>query len=131
MLMVILQMQQKLLRLGYQLPKYGADGDFGDETLKALKAFQKDAGVAVTGVYDAATRAAAEKRLDQRQYVEVLGGTVNVRSAPSVTTGRILGIVKLGDRLPYGGERSPAGWFLVEYKGQNGWMSGKYGKLVE
>ena len=35
-------MQQCLLDLGYDLPKYGADGSFGAETLKAVKAFQSD-----------------------------------------------------------------------------------------
>lgn len=40
------------------LPKCGADGDFGKETEKALMAFQKAAGLPVTGVYDEATRAA-------------------------------------------------------------------------
>ena len=123
-------MQEKLVRLGYKLPKYGVDGDFGDETLAALEKFQIDAGLKVTGVYDADTQAAVAKRLDGRQYVEVTGQTVNVRSAPSAATGRILGIVKLGDRLTYGGQDSPEGWHLVEYKGGNGWISGKYSKVV-
>jgi phage protein D len=35
-------MQQCLLDLGYDLPKYGADGSFGTETLAAVKAFQRD-----------------------------------------------------------------------------------------
>lgn len=51
-------MQKLLIERGYNLPKYGADGDFGSETLSALKAFQTDAGLTVTGVYDTATRAA-------------------------------------------------------------------------
>lgn len=36
------QFQNQLLALGYKLPKYGADGDFGGETVAAVKAFQKD-----------------------------------------------------------------------------------------
>ena len=43
------------------LPKYGTDGDFGSETLKWVKAFQKAAGVKVTGIVDFATWAALEK----------------------------------------------------------------------
>ena len=43
-------LQTILLNLGYSLPKYGADGDFGNETLKAVKAFQKDWGLAEDGV---------------------------------------------------------------------------------
>lgn len=44
--------QQTLLDLGYKLPRYGRDGDFGDETARAVRAFEKkyglgrDAGVA-------------------------------------------------------------------------------------
>lgn len=43
-------LQEALLRLGYPLPKYGADGDFGNETLTALKAFQQDNGLNADGV---------------------------------------------------------------------------------
>lgn len=43
------EMQRMLMKLGYDLPRFGADGDFGNETLKALKAFQKDRGLKVDG----------------------------------------------------------------------------------
>lgn len=36
------KMQQQLLDLCYKLPRYGADGDFGDETEAAVRAFQRD-----------------------------------------------------------------------------------------
>jgi ribosomal protein L15 len=36
------KMQEALQTAGYKLPKYGADGKFGDETVKALKKFQTD-----------------------------------------------------------------------------------------
>lgn len=35
-------MQQLLLARGYELPRYGADGDFGEETENALLLFQED-----------------------------------------------------------------------------------------
>lgn len=35
-------LQQNLLALGYKLPKYGADADFGDETRSAVLAFQRN-----------------------------------------------------------------------------------------
>lgn len=38
-------LQQRLMAKGYQLPKYGADGDFGQETLMALKTFMNDNGL--------------------------------------------------------------------------------------
>lgn len=42
-------LQLLLLRAGYPLPTYGADGDFGSETEDALRAFQAGAGLTVTG----------------------------------------------------------------------------------
>lgn len=44
------EFQQKLLKLGYKLPKYGADSSYGQETVDAVKAFQKDNGLAVDGI---------------------------------------------------------------------------------
>lgn len=43
-------LQTKLLARKYQLPKYGADGDFGKETEAAVKQFQQDWGLKVDGV---------------------------------------------------------------------------------
>ena len=40
-----------LIQLGYALPKYGADSEFGAETEKALLAFQKKAGLEADGKY--------------------------------------------------------------------------------
>jgi Putative peptidoglycan binding domain len=36
------KMQEALQMAGYKLPRFGADGKFGDETVKALKKFQTD-----------------------------------------------------------------------------------------
>ena len=58
------EMQERLLKAGYQLPKYGADGDFGTETLKAVKAFQKDQGLVVDGKCGPKTWAALFKVTD-------------------------------------------------------------------
>ncbi len=54
----VIALQELLLQLGYQLPKYGADGDFGSETENAVKAFQKKIGVKVDGKYGDETHAA-------------------------------------------------------------------------
>lgn len=43
-------MQERLLKLGYSLPRFGADGKFGDETEKALKAFQAKVGITTDGI---------------------------------------------------------------------------------
>jgi hypothetical protein len=47
--------QQALQEAGYPLPKFGADGDFGNETKSALASFQKASGLEPTGTLDAAT----------------------------------------------------------------------------
>lgn len=44
------RLQHDLIRLGYKLPKYGADGVFGTETLVALQAFQREQGLKVDGI---------------------------------------------------------------------------------
>lgn len=49
-------MQTMLIACGYSCGSYGADGDFGSATEKALRAFQKDAGLAVDGIYGKASR---------------------------------------------------------------------------
>jgi hypothetical protein len=49
------KMQEALQTAGYKLPSYGADGKFGDETVKALKKFQTDHCLKDTGRLDKQT----------------------------------------------------------------------------
>lgn len=42
--------QQRLLQLGYSLPRFGADADFGTETYNAIIAFQKAQGLSADGI---------------------------------------------------------------------------------
>ncbi|MBQ6373366.1 MAG: SH3 domain-containing protein [Clostridia bacterium] len=58
----------------------------------------------------------------------IVNGNCYIRSAPN-TDGKILGVAHKGEQLTYGGAVSSGGWLLVEHKGQNAWVSGKYGKL--
>ena len=44
------EMQMLLISKGYDLGRWGADGIFGKQTMKAVKAFQKDCGIRVDGV---------------------------------------------------------------------------------
>lgn len=122
-------MQRELLKWDTNcLPKYGADGDFGSETESALKRFQTEKGLPVTGVYDKATQAAL-KAVGMLGSVRVTGNSVYVRAAPN-TDGRILGVVHQGDMLPYQGQDSELGWHLVIYQNENGWISGKYSTIA-
>lgn len=128
-------LQSYLIDLGYDLGRWGADGDFGDATELAVEKFQRDRKLSVDGVYGPKSHAALMDAIDaqtepvEARYVEISGGQCWVRTAPNTTGGK-LGVVKPGERLPYGGQ-TDGGWLLVEYKGQNGWVSGKYGKLKE
>lgn len=54
-------MQTMLIACGYDCGSAGADGDFGNNTLAALKAFQKDKGLTVDGIYGPVSKAALEK----------------------------------------------------------------------
>ena len=137
-------MQQALLAWKQGcLPKWGADGDFGSETEAALKAFQAAAGLPVTGVYDEATRKALADWKQQEETEKPEPGTpakyveikqIHVRSAPGDEF-MSLGIVQPGYRLPYQGEKHPDSngveWFLVEYDGQNGWVSSAVAEVTE
>jgi len=72
----VVKLQQALLELGYELPRWGADGWLGDETLAALvrlfaaygKTFDEDAGTVsdeeLAFVYDLQRSRKQESRLD-------------------------------------------------------------------
>ena len=128
------QLQQYLIQLGYDLGKWGADGEFGDATELAVMAFQGDHKLGMDGQYGPKSHAAMLEALEadepetEQRYVAIEGGNCYVRTAPN-TDGKILGVAHRGDVLPYGGETADNGWLLVDYENQNGWVSGKYGKL--
>ena len=141
------QLQKALVSLGYDVGSWGADGDFGSATDRAVRAFQRDHGLDADGEFGPKSLAALKQALadvgepEQPEtpvaptvrYVEITGGTVNIRSAPS-TNGRIIGMEYEGQRLPYQGESRDVNgtpWHLVEYQNENAWVSGKYSKLME
>lgn len=126
-------LQMYLVGLGYDVGKYGIDGDYGDSTELAVMAFQKDAGVEADGDYGPVTHAALMDAIEAKQNpvtgknVRIEGGNCWVRKAPN-TTGAKLGVANNGSVHPYQGQTNN-GWLLIEYDGQNGWVSGKYGKV--
>ena len=132
------QLQENLIELGFDCGRWGADGEFGDATEMAVEAFQRAYGLPETGVYDAATRAKMEEVLDKHdepvdepRWVEIVGGDCYVRTAPSKTNSKKLGVAHRGDRYQYQGQTSDDGWHLIAYKNQNGWVSPKYSRLME
>lgn len=133
------ELQVALIGLGFDCGSYGADGEYGDCTEMAVRAFQTAKGLTVTGKYDAETHASLiaalkgetpEADADKARLVEIeKGKQCYIRTAPN-TDGKVLGVAHSGDRMQYQGQTSESGWHLVVYKEQNAWVSGKYGKLV-
>lgn len=70
---------------------------------------------------------ATEEPVSKTPSVQIEGGSCYVRSLPS-KKGEVLGVARDGDVYPYIQENEP-GWELIEFKGQNGWVSSKYGKI--
>lgn len=124
------EMQRDLIKLGFKLPEFGVDGDFGSETENAVKAFQKAVNVTVDGVFGATSFAALTNALSR--FVEIIGKAVNVRKAPG-TQNAILTVVHRGDKLPYQGQTKIVDgvtWYLIIWQNQNAWISSKYGRLI-
>lgn len=130
-------MQEYLITLGYDLGKWGVDGDFGDATELAVMEFQRDSGLKADGEYGPLSHDALMKAIDalndkpaagNDRNVRIEGGNCWVRKAPTTTADR-LGVAKKGSVYPYQGETASNGWLLIEYEGQNGWVSGKYGRV--
>ena len=49
----IKEIQQALVNMGYDVGKHGVDGILGPDTIAAIEAYQRDHGLAVTGIADA------------------------------------------------------------------------------
>ena len=84
----VVKMQELLIKAGYDLPKYGADGQFGNETLEALKAFQADNGLGVDGICGTKTWAKLlSEDLVEYCTVQIAGSLVS--NVPGKVTVRI------------------------------------------
>ena len=128
-------LQEYLIGLGYDLGRWGADGDYGDATELAVMRFQQDNGLDDDGDYGPLTHAKLMEVLEEEKdtsgtdrTVRIENGDCWVRTAPN-TDGKKLGVAKKGWTYDYQGETSENGWHLIEYDGQNGWVSGKYGRV--
>jgi len=129
------ELQSSLISLGYDLGRWGADGDFGDQTEIAVKHFQRDYGLDATGVFNAKCLKELEEALvalakptENPKKVLIEGGDCYIRFDPSLT-GKIVGVAKLGEEYAYGGEIAQNGWVKIVFKSTTAWVSGKYAKL--
>lgn len=146
------QLQKALISLGYSCGNYGADGDFGSATIKAVKEFQRDNNLEVDGEFGPESTKALlaillkNEKIEESsiqesnsledkmvQYVEITGGSVNVRSKAGIDSS-ILGVVYENTQLVYLGETTTINgipWYSVEYNDWKAWVSGKYSKIAD
>lgn len=126
-------MQKMLQNLGYDIGSYGVDGDFGKDTLYALRAFQKDQNLIVDGIYGPQSRAALTKAYNKKAptstsptskgayMVKVTADSLNIRSGPSTqyeAVGKITdgGVYTIVDKVgTWGKLKSGAGWISLNY----------------
>lgn len=143
-------LQELLIQLGYDLPKYGADSKFGAETEKAVATFQASEGLEADGIYGDLTHAALMDAIgdDDADKVEEIksppslpaassptqvvivsnGSNVNIRYGNNTTYGRI-SLVAPGTIYPYVATAAN-GWNAVEINSKVGWVSGEYSKVI-
>lgn len=147
-------LQELLVQIGYPLPKFGADADYGAETETAVKAFQAAEGLESDGKYGDKTHvtlmaivadADAGKRdepvVEDRPISEPLpgtdknrvvivsdGGKVNIRVGNSAGYTRITTVAP-GTTFEYIAT-APNGWHAIAVGAQVGWVSGQYSKVL-
>lgn len=130
----VVELQEILCQLGYDLGTYGIDGDFGPDTEDAVKVFQVNVALPETGVVDRATWEKMDNIIsgkgdsDEVQEAPVVEGTLDVRDGTwNIRTGpgtgySIIKTTHTGDKL------SPVdanGWIPVIVNGEIGWISPK------
>lgn len=125
-------MQEKLIRLGYSCGSHGADGDFGNDTYKAVRKFQEAYGLGVDGIAGHQTLTAIDKaikELDTKNdsgslvgcQVKVTASLLNVRAGTG-TNYRIVRQIKkdtvckvLEEQNDWCKLENPSGWVSKDY----------------
>lgn len=128
-------LQNMLLELGYELPRCGADGDFGSETEAALKKLQQALEIAADGLYGDETHNALMTMLEK------CGGDTEGKSTPAVrirvTAAKsayvrsgpdksfsVVGVVQR-DMEFESAAVAENGWRCINADGREGWISPK------
>lgn len=130
------QLQIYLITLGYDLGKWGADGEFGDCTEIAVREFQHGNGLTVDGVYGPKSHAAMEQLMSNLTQaskigtkVQIVGGQCYIRAQPGKEA-EVLGIARENTVWEYGGDTAENGWLSIIKDGTKCWVSGTYGRLI-
>lgn len=127
------ELQKNLIAVGASLPRYGADGDFGSETQEAVRWFQKKYGLSADCIYGKKSHAKMIEVLSSVVHPEnfkavVTGNSVNVRNAPSKSTGKVKYIVHRGDMLDVKDIDALTGWYHLS---DGNYICNDYVKQVE
>ena len=72
----VVECQNDLIQLGYDLSPYGADGKFGAKTETAVKQFQKSKGLTADGVVGQMTWAALDEAVDPQPTTKLFTVTI-------------------------------------------------------
>lgn len=143
-------MQKKLIACGYSCGSSGADGSFGNDTLAAVKKFQRENGLTVDGYFGEKSKAKLDslysgknnttsggnvKVESAKSFNKVLAGTYKVTaSALNLRTGAgtsksVIEAMKNGEKVQcYGYYTTVSGtkWLYIVHDGQTGFASSKY-----
>lgn len=139
-------MQTMLIACGYSCGSYGADGDFGSGSNKALRKFQGDYGLTVDGKYGSKSKAKLESVYNRKKSSKPLGTyKVTAKSGLYVRegAGTNYNIVpknkltknaqehaKSNGALRYGTRVTVKEWKSGFARIPSGWVSGDYLKKV-
>lgn len=139
-------MQTMLIAIGYSCGSYGADGDFGSDSDKALRKFQEDYGLTIDGKYGSNSKVKLESVYNQKKSSKSLGTyEVTAKSGLYVRkgAGTNYNIVpknkltknaqehaKANGALKYGTHVTVKEWKNGWAKIPSGWVSGDYLKKV-
>jgi len=132
-------LQNKLLALGYSLPKYGADGSYGAETTTAVIAFQTDKGLLVDGICGQITQAALESTdtnetdgenasTAKKVVIVSSGDEVSIRAGNGERYGQIA-VAQDGNDYDWVAT-TENGWYAIALENQVGWISGEVCKTT-
>lgn len=126
----VLALQRLLKGMGYDLGAWGTsgdglDGEYGNDTRRAVRAFEEARGLPADGIADAACIESVKAAAGQAPgRVRVTGERVNVRSGPG-TDNKVIGTVQKGDVLELGGDDTEV-WRGVVFGGKAAYVSAKY-----
>lgn len=117
------ELQKKLNSLNHDCGK--VDGDFGKNTEKGVRSFQESNKLEVDGIVGKKTFAALKK---VGSKVLITGNSLNVRPTNNTSEDSITTVHK---NEKYDLIETKDGWYKIKTKSGEGWVSGKYSKVVE